>query len=115
MQMNYLKENYKEFMNCYDEKSIIEKADELNTSCCETYFKMENGRCTYDVNDVMDQLEKQDGGYYSIRAYIEIELHRVNGYLDLLEIPIDMTMEDWDEEEKCFGVEYCTICDIEEW
>lgn len=113
MQMNYLKENYKEFMNCYDEASIIEKVDNLNTSR-ETFFKTSDGIKTYDVNDVMEQLE-ECSGYYSIRAYIKIEPHHVNGYLDNLEIPVDMTLEDWDEEEKDFGVASYRICDIEEW
>lgn len=114
MELNYLKETYREFMDCYDEQSIIKKADELNTSR-ETYFKMVNGIGTYDVSDVMDQLEKQAGGYYSIRAYFKIELHHVNGYLDTLEIPIDMTLEDWDEEEKDFGIASYSICAVEEW
>ncbi len=113
MTKDYLKENYKEFMNCFDEESIIKKVDELNSSC-ETFFKMSNGIKTYDVNDVLDQLEEQSG-YHSIRAYISIELHHVNGYLDHLEIPVDMTLEDWDEEEKDFGISSCSICDIEEW
>lgn len=114
MEKTYLKENYKEFANCYSENDFIRKADDLNTSC-EFCYEMANGIGTHDVTNVMDCLEKQKGGYYTCDGYINIEVTNYYGNTEVLRIPVEITLEEWDEEEQVFGMESVTIKDVEEW
>lgn len=114
MEKTYLKENYKEFANCYSDSDFIAKADDLNTSR-EYCYEMADGTGTYDVTDVMDLLEKQDGGYYTCDGYIRIEVTDYYGDVVPMTIPVEITLEEWDEEDQVFGMESVSVKDVEEW
>lgn len=113
MEMEDLRANFKEFRNCRTEREFIETADKLNTSR-EYYYRMSDGSGTFDVNDVFD-LIKDNGSWGELKGFIRIEVHNMYGNVVALEIPVDITVEDWDEEEKCFNAESYLISDIEEW
>lgn len=113
MEKAYLRETYKEFRKCYTDADFIEKVNKLNTSR-EYCYRMLNGIGTYDINDVLD-LIKDNGSWGELKGFIKVELHHINGYLDVLEIPIDINVEDWNEEYKVFDSESYLICDVEEW
>lgn len=90
--------NYKEFGEHTD---FVKKADELNTSR-DLYYYDKKGIRTTDINDCLDVI-KWEGDV---------------GYLEgciVIEVPCEICVEGWDEEEKVFDIESYTIKDVEEW
>lgn len=113
MKKEYLRETFKEFRGCHTERDFIEKADKLNTSR-EYYYRMANGSGTFDINEVLD-LIKDNGSWGELKGFIRIEVHNMYGNIVALEIPIDVCVEEWDEEDKVFNVESYLISDVDEW
>lgn len=111
--MESLRENFKEFSNCRTERDFIEQADKLNTSR-EYYYRMSDGSGTFDVNDVFDLIEDK-GDWGELKGFIGIEVHNMHGNLVALKLPIDICLEEWDEEEKVFNYESYLISDVDEW
>lgn len=102
--------NYKEFGEHTD---FVKKADELNTGG-DLYCYDKRGIRTTDINDCLDMIEwKGDVGY--LEGCIVIEVHHIYGYVDTIEVPCEICVEGWDEEEKVFDTESYTIKDVEEW
>lgn len=113
MEKEFLRENYKEFMNCRTEREFIETVDKLNNSR-DYYYRMSDGTGTFNASDVLDSIEdKNDWG--ELKGFIRIELHNSYGNTEQLEIPIDICFEEWDDEEKIFNYESYLICDVDEW
>lgn len=102
---------YKEFRTSNDLTTVV---DELNTSRTYYYYDSNNIR-TAEVTDVLDLIEYDDNGYGHIDGCIVVELHHENGYIDPVEIPIEITLERWNEDDQCFEIESYSICDVEEW
>lgn len=113
MEIESLRETYKEFRNCRTERDFIEQADKLNTSR-EYYYRMSDGSGTFDVNDVLDLIEDK-GDWGEIKGFIRIEVHNVYGNVVQLQIPVDISVEEWDKEEKVFNYESYLISDVYEW
>lgn len=110
MELESLRE-FKEFINCYD---IIEKAYKL----CENrdyYYIRHDGIGTYNINECLDMIEN-GGSIENIRGYTIIECQHIYGYVDIIHIPINIYLDDWDDEEKRYNCESYTInSDIKEW
>lgn len=106
----------KEFRNVVDNNHAKELADDLNA--CRTVYYCVNGkgyRGTTDITDVLDEIEWNESGKYGILdGYIEIEVHEGKRVLDM-EVPVEITVENWLEDLQCFAMESIEIKDIEEW
>lgn len=113
MEMESLRENFKEFRHCRTECEFIEQADKLNTSS-EYYYRMSDGSGTFDVNDVLDLVEDK-GDWGELKWFIRIEVHNVYGNVVALKIPVYITVEEWNEEDRCFNYESYLISDVDEW
>lgn len=111
MEKEYLRETFKEFSGCYSNSDFIKKVDDLNTSR-EFCYEDEHGIGTYDVEDVLPK--DFDGQNFTLDGYITIEVHE-GRYVEPMRIPVEITLEEWDEEEQVFGVELVSIKDVEEW
>lgn len=113
MKKEFLKKNYKEFWKCFTNMDFIQRADSLNTSR-EYYYRIDNGSGTNKTNDVLNLIE-YDGIWGEIKGFIRIEVHNMYGNIVCLEIPIDIIVSDWSEEDSSFTNECYSICDVDEW
>ena len=102
----------KEFENVVDNDHAKEIADELNRSR-EVYYTCSNGYGTQEISDVLDTIE-WNNGIGKLDGFIEIEVHE-NGIPKTLEIPVEIEVENWNEECQCFEMETVETKDIEEW
>ena len=103
---------FKEFENVVDNDHAKEIADELNRSR-EVYYTCSNGYGTQEISDVLDTIE-WNNVIGKLDGFIEIEGHE-NGNPKTLEIPVEIEVENWNEECQCFEMETVEMKDIEEW
>lgn len=103
---------FKEFKDVVDNDHAKEIADELNRSR-EVYYTSSNGYGTQEISDVLNEIE-WNNGIGNLYGFIEIEVHE-NGNSKTLEIPVEIEVENWNEECQCFEMESVVMKDIEEW
>ena len=105
---------FKEFENVVDNGHAKEIADELNRSR-EVYYTSSNGYGTQEISDVLEEkIIEWNNGIGKLDGFIEIEVHE-NGIPKTLEIPVEIEVENWNEECQCFEMETVEMKDIEEW
>lgn len=102
----------REFKDVVDNDHAKEIADELNRSR-EVYYTTDKGYGTQEISDVLDTIE-WNNGIGKLDGFIEIEVHE-NGNPKTLEIPVEIEVENWNEECQCFEMETVEMKDIEEW
>ena len=102
----------REFKDVVDNDHAKEIADELNRSR-EVYYTCSNGYGTQEISDVLDTIE-WNNVIGKLDGFIEIEVHE-NGNPKTLEIPVEIEVENWNEECQCFEMETVEMKDIEEW
>lgn len=103
---------FKEFENVVDNDHAKEIADELNRSR-EVYYTSSNGYGTQEISDVLNEIE-WNNGIGNLDGFIEIEVHE-NRIPKTLEIPVEIEVENWNEECQCFEMETVEMKDVEEW
>ena len=109
---------FKEFENVVDNDHAKEIADELNRSR-EVYYTSSNGYGTQEISDVLGDVrvlneDEWNNGIGHLDGFIEIEVNE-NGIPKTLEIPVEIEVENWNEECQCFEMETVEMKDIEEW
>lgn len=105
---------FKEFKDVVDNDHAKEIADELNRSR-EVYYTTDKGYGTQEISDVLDEkIIEWNNGIGKLDGFIEIEVHE-NGIPKTLEIPVEIEVENWNEESNCFEMETVGMKDIEEW
>lgn len=102
----------REFKDVVDNDHAKEIADELNRSR-EVYYTSSNGYGTQEISDVLNEIE-WNNVIGKLDGFIEIEVHE-NGNPKTLEIPVEIEVENWNEECQCFEMESVVMKDIEEW
>lgn len=102
----------REFKDVVDNDHAKEIADELNRSR-EVYYTSSNGYGTQEISDVLNEIE-WNNGIRKLDGFIEIEVHE-NGNPKTLEIPVEIEVENWNEECQCFEMESVEMKDVEEW
>ena len=102
----------REFKDVVDNDHAKEIADELNRSR-EVYYTCSNGYGTQEISDVLDTIE-WNNVIGKLDGFIEIEVHE-NGNTKKLEIPVEIEVENWNEECQCFEMESVEMKDVEEW
>ena len=102
----------REFKDVVDNNHAKEIADELNRSR-EVYYTCSNGYGTQEISDVLDTIE-WNNVIGKLDGFIEIEVHE-NGNPKTLEIPVEIEVENWNEECQCFEMESVEMKDVEEW
>ena len=102
----------REFKDVVDNDHAKEIADELNRSR-EVYYTCSNGYGTQEISDVLDTIE-WNNVIGKLDGFIEIEVHE-NGNPKTLEIPVEIEVENWNEECQCFEMESVEMKDVEEW
>ena len=102
----------REFKDVVDNDHAKEIADELNRSR-EVYYTCSNGYGTQEISDVLGTSE-WDNGIGKLDGLSEIEVHE-NGIPKTLEIPVEIEVENWNEECQCFEMESFEMKDIDEW
>ena len=75
---------------------------------------MADGSGTDDINNVFD-LIVDNGSWGELKGFIKIVVHNVNGCRDVLYFPVDICVEEWDQEDQVFNYESYLISDVEEW
>ena len=103
---------FKEFKDVVYNDHAKEIADELNRSR-EVYYTSSNGYGTQEISDVLNEIE-WNNGIGKLDGLIEIEVHE-NGNPKILEIPVEIEVENWNEECQCFEMESVEMKDVEEW